>query len=291
MRLSSRAAVVSTVLLLCSLAAGAAAKPALWTVHGGQGTLVLFGSVHLLPKGLDWRPPALEAALSKADDIWFELPIDEATDQTASRSIAARGRLPRGRNLWSLLDADTNARVEAAAEVVGIPREALGPMRPWLAELTLSLAADAKSGARAGDGVEIELQNDAPPKARRHALETVRDQLDFLSGGSIAEQIASLRQTALEITTDPDIYARTVREWLEGDLAGIAHDDLDTMRASAPGAYRRLIVERNRRWARRLARQARRKGVTLVVVGAGHLIGPEGLPTLLRARGFQVEGP
>jgi uncharacterized protein len=64
------------------------------------------------------------------------------------------------------------------------------------------------------------------------------------------------------------------------------------MAAVAPASYRRLIIERNARWARLLARVARNQpGVTVVVVGAGHLVGPAGVPSLLRARGFRVEGP
>ena len=53
-----------------------AAHPALWTVHSKNATVYLFGSIHLLPPGLDWRPPALEDALNKAKDVWFELPIE-----------------------------------------------------------------------------------------------------------------------------------------------------------------------------------------------------------------------
>ena len=47
-------------------------------MRDADSEMVIFGSVHVLPPGLDWRPKALDAALAKADDLWFELPIDPA---------------------------------------------------------------------------------------------------------------------------------------------------------------------------------------------------------------------
>jgi uncharacterized protein YbaP (TraB family) len=252
---------------------------------------VLFGSVHLLPGGLDWRPAALDQALAKATDLWFELPIDSATEDEASRLTLLRGRAPPGDTLWDHLTPAQRQGVETAAAQVGVSAEALAQMRPWLADLTLSVAADTRTGAVSDAGVEAQIQSSAPLSARRHALETVGEQVGFLASGTMAEQLQSLDETVREITTDPDLYERSVREWLAGDLAGLQHDDLDEVRTQAPAAYRRLILERNERWARILALVARRRGVTVVVVGAGHLIGPQGVPALLRARGLRVDGP
>jgi uncharacterized protein YbaP (TraB family) len=274
---------------MCGQAHG---QPAVWIIHGPHREVVLFGSVHLLPGGLDWRPPALDRALARADDVWFELPLDQATEEDARRLTFRKGALPVGDNLWAHLTAAQTDRVEQAAADVGLPRAVLTPLRPWMAELTLSLAEDARAGALAAEGVEQRLQADAPPAARRHALESVRQQVDFLAESRLGDQIASLDETAREMTADGDLYARIVRDWMAADVMAIQHDALDPLASSAPAIYRRLIVDRNRRWARRLAQLAKgQRGVTVVVVGAGHLVGPAGVPSLLRARGLLVEGP
>ena len=270
----------------------ACSQPAVWTVQGPHGKLVLFGSVHLLPGGLDWRPPALDRALAQADDLWFELPLDQATDDDARRLTLSRGALPPGDSLWAHLTPSQRDRVERAATGVGVAPAILTPLRPWMAELTLSLADDARAGALAAQGVEARLQADAPPAARRHALETVREQVGFLADARLGDQIASLDETAREMTIDGDLYARIVRDWMAADMANLQRDALDPLVSAAPAIYRRLIVDRNRRWARLLARVAKGdRGVTVVVVGAGHLVGPVGVPALLRARGLHVEGP
>ena len=177
------------------------------------------------------------------------------------------------------------------ARALGARPEALAPLRPWLADLMLSLADAQRIGATAGQGVEALLQADARAQTRRLALETVDQQIRMLAGGSVAEQVASLDETARETIEDPDLYGRTVREWMAADMAALEHDSLVPLRRVAPGAWRRLIRDRNRRWVRALDRLARTPGHAVVVVGVGHLVGPEGVPALLRARGLTVEGP
>ncbi len=269
----------------------ARAQPAVWTVHGRGGDIVLFGSVHLLPEGLDWRPPALLAALKSADEVWFELPIDDATAVGAQTLSERRGRLPPGQSLWGMLTAGQRARLERACRDLGVAPEALTPLRPWMAELSLSLADDARAGAKVAQGVEARLQLEAPASVRRRAFESVRQQIGFLAGAAMSDQVASLDETAREMIDDPELYPRTVKAWMSADMATLAREDLDPLAAAAPNVYRRLIVERNRRWARTVGHLARAGTRAVVVVGAGHMVGRDGLPAILRRQGYAVDGP
>ena len=284
--------VLAGLVLAPWLASGdARAAPPVWTVRGPRGVITLFGSVHMLPPGLDWRSPALDAALAGADSLWFELPIDDATNAAAVRLTTSRARLPAGDTLWAHLTPAQRERLHRAATALGVSADALTPLRPWMAELVLSLADARRAGAVADAGVEGRIQAAAPPAARRMALETVEDQVAVLTGGTLAEQVTSLDETARETVDDPGLYERTVREWLEADLPGLDRDDIAPLRRVAPSAWRRLILDRNRRWARTLERLARRPGKAVVVVGVGHLVGDDGVPAMLRARGLTVDGP
>jgi hypothetical protein len=278
---------------LAAFAAGSAAlaKPPMWVVHSPTATLVLFGSVHLLPAGLDWRPPALDDALAKADEIWFELPIDAQTDNQAAAAALARGALPKDRSLTALLSRDDALRMNQAAIGLGCAPAALDRMQPWMADLTLSVADDAKAGADASSGVEKQVQAITPPNVRRRAFETAGQQIEFLAGTPLKDQLASLGWTVNEIDADPLSYQRVVGEWMSGDLAGLERDAIDPLKTISPRFYDRLIGGRNRRWAGILAQRLRQPGSIVVIVGVGHMVGPQGLPALLRARGFQVDGP
>lgn len=289
--LSRPARALAVVAALALTAQAASARPPVWTARGAHGAALLFGSVHLLPKGLDWRPPALTQALAKADELWFELPIDQATNAEAVRLAGRRGMLPRGERLSTHLAAGQNARLGRVAASLGIPRLGLEAMRPWLAEVTLTLLVDARAGAMVSQGVETQVESLAPPAARRRSLETARQQIAFLADAAMADQVAALDETLIEIEERPGAYGRVVGEWMAGDLEGLAADALEPLRRASPALYRRLITDRNKRWADALRRRLSRPGTVVVVVGMGHLVGPDGVPALLRAGGVRVEGP
>ncbi|MEO7026891.1 MAG: TraB/GumN family protein [Caulobacteraceae bacterium] len=284
-------AVSMALVVAVGLGAPVLAKPPMWIATRGHAKLVLFGSVHLLPAGLDWTPPELVKAEGEARELWFELPIDQATDARATRLAALKGALPGDATLWSLLSPAAVAKVRRAAAAVGEPAEDLTRLRPWLADVSLSLRADLLAGAQARQGVEQRIQAAAPLAVRRRALETADEQIAFLADAPVADQIASLSATAEEILDDPDVYARVLAEWMAGKLASLEVDAFDRLRRASPDLYRRLITARNRRWARLLGASAGRDGPAVVVVGMGHMIGPNGLPALLRQAGWTVTGP
>jgi uncharacterized protein YbaP (TraB family) len=267
------------------------AQPPIWTVRDADSTIVIFGSVHLLPQGLDWTPPALTEALRNADDLWFELPIDDAAAEESTHLTQDRGVLPGGDRLSAHLTPQQWARLTKVADALQISPIGLERMRPWLAEITLSVIADGRAGATISDGVEQTLQALAPASAQRHAFETPAEQIDFLAGAPMSDQIASLEQTLTEFETEPDLYRKVVDEWMAGDVDAIERRALTPLKAASPVMFDRLITARNRRWTKVIARRMKGSGLTVIVVGVGHLVGPGGVPALLRAQGFQVEGP
>ncbi len=275
----------------CLTAGAAAAKPPVWVIRDKDSTIVLFGSVHVLPAGLDWAPPALTDALAKADDLWFEIPITPETQEQASILAQALGPFPASDNLSNHLDPAQGQRLRRVADKLSLSTLALDRMRPWLAEVTISIAMDARMGASATDGVEARIEALAPPTAHRRAFETAAQQIGFLAGSPMETQVASLDETLNEIEDRPETYDKVVQDWQAGDVAALKIDALDPLLAAAPVLYQRLIVERNARWVRTIQRRLAGHGVTVMVVGAGHLIGPDGVPTMLRARGVTVEGP
>ncbi|MEJ0065479.1 MAG: TraB/GumN family protein [Caulobacteraceae bacterium] len=230
-RLSRLAAGLAAALAL-AVPQLAAAKPPVWVAHSGATTITLFGSIHLLPAGLDWRPPELDTALARANELWFELPIDAATNDEAARQSIVRGALPKGRSLLAMMTPDQARRLVDAGVSLNCAPEALDRMQPWMADLTLSIAEDARSGASASDGVEGQIQALAPPTVRRRAFETATQQIGFLAGAPIKDQIASLNWTVSEIQQDPTSYQRAVDEWMSGDPGRAA---ARRARSAAPG--------------------------------------------------------
>jgi uncharacterized protein YbaP (TraB family) len=275
-----------------ALSGAALAAPPVWHLEEpGGGKITMFGSVHLLSDATQWRNPALSADLAGAGAVWFEIPIDATAQAEAGQLALQKGLLPQGQVLSAVLPHDLYVRTLAVAEREGLPEASLQRMRPWMAELTLSLLYFQKQGARSDLGVEEQLSASAPHGAERGAFETVAGQIDLFAYDPLPEQIASLRETLDELDTDPDIFGRLARAWADGDVKRIEHEALEPMKREDAALYDRLIVARNRRFAARIAQLAQQGRNVFVVVGVGHLVGPDGVPALLRQDGFKVEGP
>lgn len=282
---------IAAALAALAVAGEAAAEPPVWVVKDKNSEIVLFGSVHILPHDLDWSPPALDRALKAADDIWFELPIDAQSEAVTSALATKVGVLPPDQSLFKLLplkDAELMSKVAAAYDV---SPALLDRLQPWLAEIALAGGAYRRIGADASSGVEQTIAAMATPKATRRAFETPAEQIALLSGGSLDEQIASLRETLHEMDEKPDEFQVLVKAWTDGDVKALDREALAPIREATPGLYRRLVTERNARWTKILEARLKGRGHTVVVVGVGHLLGPDGVPARLRALGYSVTGP
>jgi len=278
-------------LAVLGVAASAAARPPVWVVRDKDSEIVLFGSVHVLPPGLDWEPPELANALKAADDLWFELPIDAQSENETSRLASQAGTLAPDQSLYKLLSPADAQLMSKVADAYGVSPATLDRLKPWLAELALSAGAYRKSGADAASGVEQAIAALAAPSAKREAFETPAEQIAILASGTTDEQIASLRQTMTEMDETPEEFHQLVKAWVDGDVATLAREALDPLRKASPGLFNRLVTERNARWTQVLDARMKGHGKTVVVVGVGHLIGPDGVPARLRALGYSVTGP
>jgi uncharacterized protein len=269
----------------------AMAQPAVWIVRDHDSEMLLFGSVHLLPPGLDWRPQALDDALAKADDLWFELPVGPATDQEAARLAMRLGVLPPGPGLYERLPEESRLRLGRLAVKYGVPPNMLDQLKPWFAEVLLVTTMVGARGADIAHGVERQVSAAAPPDVRLQALESVEDQLAAFDNVPMEEQLASLGFNLQAMEEDPEAFDQLVAIWMSADLAALEAEAVTPLKAVAPALYERLIVARNGAWLAQLQDRLEGSGRTVVVVGAGHLVGEVGLPERLRALGYEVEGP
>ncbi|MDP3855950.1 TraB/GumN family protein [Phenylobacterium sp.] len=282
------AGLLALVLAACG---PAQAKPPFWVVRDADSEVLLFGSVHVLRPGLNWRPAELDAALTKADDLWFELPIDSVSEARVAQLAATQGLLPQGQSLTALLSPDGARRLAKASESLGVGLAVIDRLEPWFAEVLLAGAHFRRTGADTSAGVEKILSASAPASAQRKAFETPDEQVAIFDSAPLKEQAASLERSLIELETDPDAYEALVADWMVGDVAAIDEQALGPLREAAPGLYARLVTQRNERWLSVLRARLAGTGRTVVVVGVGHLVGDDGLPARLRALGYSVEGP
>lgn len=275
---------LACLVLLLPLAA--AAHPALWVVKDADTTIYLFGTVHLLPNGTDWRSPVLDRALHDSRALYVEILDDDQAHMTA---LVLRYGLDPAHPLSSLIDANEQGRLQRAARIAGVPggSAALNVMRPWLAALTLSVAPLTKAGLDPAQGVDKQLRAAMAAAGKPVlGLETAEQQIRFLADMPQALQLSLLRSTLRDNDRASVQFKAILDAWLGGDDAAIARLENALMQREEPRLYQHLLVDRNKAWAIRIKAMLDQPGTVFIAVGAAHLAGPDSVQAQLTQLGI-----
>jgi uncharacterized protein YbaP (TraB family) len=272
------------------LAAPASAEPAIWIVRDADSTIYLFGSVHLLKPGLEWKSVKLDTALKSAQEVWFEIPNPSDQEKLVAEllpTLMQKG-LSLDRPLSSRLNSQDFAKVTDRAKALGLDPKLLDVMRPWLAAVILSAAPMQKGGYDPAAGVEVTLEKEAKAAGEQvRAFETVEQQLAFFADLPDEVQLAYLESVLDDKDGEGDVD-KLVDAWMKADLAALEKAAVGEAKAQSPALYQALIANRNITWADQIVERMKGSGVSLIAVGAGHLVGPDSLQEQLKKRGVEV---
>src|SRR5712691_3177858 len=270
-------------------AAAQADAPALWRVDGPKGSVFLFGSFHLLPADVKWRTPAVESALNAAAVVVFETDFAGAQDPQAL--IAKYGLLPPGQTLPSVLPGSARAELERAATDLRIPPPSLAPLRPWLAALTLGVQFAISQGFDPNKGVEQQVITWAKASGKGvTSLETNESQLRVFADLTREQEIALLIVTLRQVREMPKMLEEMLAAYRKGDLAALERA-LNVGLDDFPVLRKRILKDRHEKWLPKIEKMIADGRTHMIVVGAAHLVGPDSIIAMLRARGVKVEGP
>ena len=264
------------------------AEPALWVVSDPDTTIYLFGTIHLLPRGIDWQRGKLADALATSQELVIEAIVDEKNPMqftAALNSLAFGSALPP---LRERVDEDKRSALDAAVTAGGLPPTAYDRMETWSVAVLLLGAKFRKLGLSPEDGVEAILRKSFAGRNKPiGALETMVEQLGYFD--RLPEEA---QRDLLEgvIAPDEDMqsdFGAMLEAWQKGDVDRIAKT-FDTDLAESPPLRDALMVQRNRNWASWVERRMAKPGSVMVAVGAGHLAGTDSVQRYLETRGFRV---
>ncbi len=266
------------------------ATPALWQASkpGATSQLYLFGTFHLLPDHLQWVRGPIAKALHRSPRLVFELTPNDIQGAKAQQYMASKGILPDGQSLQSMLDAPTYAGVVKTLSPLGLPEPAINHMRPWFAA-TLSMVGQVKKlGLEGSNGADHILQGNVYSKGKTLiGLETTAQQVELFAGLDDATQVELVKQSLDPADMDPKRINAMLAAWKSGDDTALETEMLAELKGY-PKLYDRLLKDRNTQWLPKLIAYSQQPQNTFVAVGAGHLVGPDGLVALLRANGYTV---
>ena len=261
------------------------AHPALWKLSDHDTTIYLFGTIHLLPAGIDWLNGPLAYALDHSDTLMTELPDLPPGDVAAA--LLRHGTLPADKSLRRMMSEKERGQLEAALTSLGLPLSIFDHKKPWVAAATLPILQLQKAGYNLESGVETALAKRATELGHaRGGLETADfqfGQFNVLSDAQQLEYLGAVLDALPQINAE---IATMVGNWSRGDAPALAaqlNADSDS-----PVLAEALIYSRNRNWAGWIESRMKQPGTVFIAVGAGHLGGKGSVQDVLARHGFKA---
>lgn len=305
LRRSLKALVATALLGSASVLAADAPKPAgapvplLWKVSDKDNAVYLLGSFHLLRPSDYPLSRDVAAAFDDAERLMFELSPEDMRSPALGQLMVQAALRTDGKTLQQDLDEATWAKFEAwgtanqaTLQQMQMPPQVLSMFEPWFVAVTISIVEMTKQGLDPKLGLDNHFMDKALAAGKpTGGLERVQEQIAVLDGMDATEQ----RQFIAEALDDADKGAAETRRvhdaWRRGDTEGLWTTMALDMRDRYPRLYRRINVERNDAWVPKIRQLLDQRGDddALVVVGALHLLGEDGVVEKLRAHGYTVE--
>ena len=267
-------------------------QPALWKLTGTkpeqQGTAYLFGTIHILPKDVNWRTPLLETALKESDRLIIEVLGLEDT-QNAARIFSKLAISPNQPKIETRVKPSLRDDLDAVIDKSNIPEFALNRMESWAAALSLASAQTNNLGLDSSEGVEKKLVAQfAEFKKPVEGLETIEQQLGYFDTLPETQQRDMLVSVVEDAGDTKSSFEKLFNAWISGDTEIIAELSTGGI-LEDPKTREKLLIARNQDWTEQLDKKLQSPGTSFVAVGAAHLVGSDAVQAMLEKRGYKIQ--
>jgi len=286
---------VALTLFVSSALAGekavAGQKSFLWEVRSKTATAYIIGSVHLATADIYPLPPKFEKSFDKASVLALEADPAQAKDEKLMQLMLSSALYPGNGTLREHLSRETYELAEHELAQLGLPMESFNRTRPWFLAMTLEILALQRLGFDPAYGIDVHFAGKAAGKKRIVELESFDYQIRLMNDFSDREQELFLLFTLKNLAMLKDGIEELMAAWRNGDtksMEALVSRSLGESPELRP-IFDKLIYRRNREMGGKVEKLLQGKETVCVIVGAGHLVGKEGIIDLLRGKGYSVE--
>ncbi len=272
-----------------ALAKNAKDRGLLWKIEKDGRTSYLYGTIHV--NTLDWMILGAKTAtaLRESDVLAVEVNVLDPKTQAVMMDLSKLGiknvELPEKQKL----------RLAAAARKVCAPAEALATMHPSLQFATVVIFDARFSKLEAAYGSEIVLIQTAQAlKKPVESLETAELQLRTITSGEPDEIISYVESglATFENGKQRKLMERMHRLWGASNLAEFEKFEewCECVTTDAERKFlNRINADRNPGMAAGIDKLHRDGKKVFTAVGSLHMLGPKGIPALMKDMGYKVE--
>lgn len=257
----------------------------LWQVSG-NGLLqpsYLFGTFHLMCKDDIHFSEQLKTAVNNVDKVYMEMDMDDPATMLAGLLVI---NMKDGKTLQQLYTADEYKRLSSYfKDSLGMPLTFINKIKPFFLEAMLY---PKMMPCKTVSGVEEELMKLVKQdKKEIKGLETMEFQAAIFDSIPYEEQAKELLKSIDSMASNKKEFDTMMTVYKTQQVSEI--ENLFSKSESGMEAHQDMLLNnRNKNWVNQLKSIMKTTRV-FVAVGAGHLVGKQGLIALLRKEGYTVK--
>ena len=262
-------------------------KALLWKIEkdGLPSASYLYGTIHIIPKDDFFYPSGTIEAIEASTKMVFEIDMSVMTDMSAQMGLMQKSLMKDGKKISDLLSEVDLKIVKDHFDKMGLPFALFERMKP--AFLTVFASEDmSPNSMQNGDMKSYEMEFMDIAKTRKMdmgGLETVDYQLSVFDSIPYTDQANILVESIKSSSEGEDELKKMIEIYKNQDLEGMGAMFSD----ESIGDMDILLNNRNRNWIPVMKNYMNEKP-TFFAVGAGHLVGVQGVIALLRAEGYTL---
>jgi uncharacterized protein len=277
---------VLIALLLPHLALG---ETSLWRVSKGNNQLVIGGTIHLLGKSDFPLPDEFEQALREINTLVLETDLEALSKPEVKAQLLASLMYTDGTTLKSKIAPKTYKALARYCKSARLSIHTMQSMKPSMVVLSLTLAELKRLGL-AETGVDQKFLEKAKKSGKQIiGLESAETQINTLANMGKGHENGMILSTIKELKKTPEFMDEMKKAWRNGNLEELERTGIKTMRAEFPELNKTLLTSRNNAWLPKIKEMLATPEKELILVGALHLAGEEGMLAQLKKQGYVVE--
>jgi len=262
----------------------------IYKIQSDTNTVYILGSIHVLAEEYYPLTRSFSYAYYNSQKVIFEIDPEILFSPETAKNNEKHYTFQNGQTLKTTLSPSTYQLLTKKLKPLGLDMAQINKLKPWVVYLNMSGKFDSSIEFRPDLGIENYFYQRAKDAGKpTGGLETVQDQIEVFDSLPMKVQEAMLKET-LAITDSKKrekAFLHMVKSWHQGNLEGL--EELVESMKTFPLFYEKLLVQRNKNWVPQIDKFLTEDKNVLVIVGAAHLAGEDGLLALLKEKGYELE--
>jgi uncharacterized protein YbaP (TraB family) len=281
--------IILSIMLVLFICTQSLADSSVWKVQKDESIIYLGGTFHLLRQSDFPLPMEFDKAYRASDILVFETDLGKLMEPSTQQKLMSKAMYTDGSTIENHLSPQTYSLLNEYCASKGIPLAAIKQFKPSIVVVTITVMELAKMGVTA-EGVDLFFyQLAARDNKTVEGLETVEEQIHFVVGMGEGNEDAFVTHSIKDLESIMQKYESMVDAWKTGDAKKLNDLMVAELKTKTPKLYKELIVDRNENWLPMIDAYQKTLEKEFILVGAGHLVGPDGIVKALRKKGYKVE--